>query len=55
VNDYLAARDSEWMGTIFKFLGLSVGCTARSITWSAERKNACDITYGTNANMALII
>lgn len=53
VNDYLAKRDSEWMGRIYKFLGLSVGLVLSS-GWSAEsfeqKKNAyaADITYGTN-------
>ncbi len=49
VNDYLALRDSEWMGQIFKFLGLSVGCLQNDMT-DAERKvaYAADITYGTN-------
>ena len=49
VNDYLAKRDSEWMGSIYKFLGLTVGCITAGIE-DKERKNAyqCDITYGTN-------
>jgi preprotein translocase subunit SecA len=49
VNDYLARRDSEWMGQIHRFLGLSVGCIVHGLT-DAERKQAygCDITYGTN-------
>ncbi|MCH8474346.1 MAG: preprotein translocase subunit SecA [Opitutales bacterium] len=48
VNDYLALRDSEWMGQIFNFLGLTVGCLQNSMP-AAERKKmyACDITYGT--------
>lgn len=53
VNDYLAKRDSEWMGQIFKFLGLSVGLilSGDNDFGSFERKKeayACDITYGTN-------
>ncbi len=50
VNDYLAKRDSEWMGAVFKFLGLSVGCIQNDMN-SAERREqyACDITYGTNS------
>ena len=53
VNDYLAKRDSEWMGKIFKFLGLSVGVVlsgSRSSNEFEEKKvaYACDITYGTN-------
>ena len=49
VNDYLATRDSEWMGTLYRFLGLSVGVIHNSLP-DAERKAAyaCDITYGTN-------
>jgi preprotein translocase subunit SecA len=49
VNDYLAERDSEWMGRIHRFLGLSVGVILNSMTPS-ERRAAyfCDITYGTN-------
>ncbi len=50
VNDYLARRDAEWMGIIYRFLGLTVGCIQNSMS-SAERKEqyACDITYGTNS------
>ncbi|MGI8967473.1 MAG: DEAD/DEAH box helicase, partial [Limisphaerales bacterium] len=50
VNDYLAARDSEWMGAVYKFLGLTVGCILhdQSPTERREQYN-CDITYGTNA------
>ncbi|HAS08061.1 MAG TPA: hypothetical protein DCR52_02100, partial [Actinobacteria bacterium] len=49
VNDYLAERDSEWMGRVHRFLGLSVGCI-RSQMPTAERRAAyaADITYGTN-------
>ncbi|MDR7869438.1 MAG: preprotein translocase subunit SecA [Tissierellaceae bacterium] len=49
VNDYLAKRDKEWMGKVFEFLGLSVGCIVHGIS-NAERKAAykADITYGTN-------
>ncbi len=49
VNDYLAQRDSEWMGRIYTELGLTVGCILNSMD-SEERKKmyACDITYGTN-------
>ena len=49
VNDYLASRDSEWMGAIYNFLGLSVGCIKSGMS-DADRKNAylADITYGTN-------
>jgi preprotein translocase subunit SecA len=49
VNDYLAKRDAEWMGRIYRFLGLSVGCIQNQME-DAERKAAYryDITYGTN-------
>ncbi len=49
VNDYLAKRDSEWMGQIYNFLGLSVGCILTNLTNSGRLEAyACDITYGTN-------
>ena len=49
VNDYLAKRDSEWMGKVYTFLGLSVGCVIHGIS-EEERKAAyrADVTYGTN-------
>src|SRR5712675_2404848 len=49
VNDYLAKRDSEWMGQIYKFLGMSVGVIVHELN-DAERREAyaADITYGTN-------
>jgi len=49
VNDYLARRDTEWMGTIYSFLGLSVGCILHGLD-DPERQAAyhSDITYGTN-------
>ncbi len=49
VNDYLAQRDAEWMGEIFKFLGLTVGKILNNMT-PAQRREAynCDVTYGTN-------
>jgi preprotein translocase subunit SecA len=50
VNDYLAARDSEWMGAIYKFLGLTVGCILHDQSPEVRRAQYnCDITYGTNA------
>ncbi len=50
VNDYLAARDSEWMGAIYKFLGLTVGCIVHDQPPVVRRQQYyCDITYGTNA------
>ena len=49
VNDYLAQRDAEWMGQIYEFLGLSVGCIIHGLS-DEERKAAyaADVTYGTN-------
>lgn len=49
VNEYLAGRDAEWMGSIYRFLGLTVGVNYRELT-SEEKKNAynCDIMYSTN-------
>ncbi|HLI11045.1 MAG TPA: preprotein translocase subunit SecA [Alphaproteobacteria bacterium] len=49
VNDYLAKRDSEWMGQIYRFLGLTVGCIMHGLS-DEERRSAyaADITYGTN-------
>jgi preprotein translocase subunit SecA len=50
VNDYLAARDAEWMGAVYKFLGLSVGVILHDQPPRVRREQyACDITYGTNA------
>src|SRR5438874_13285645 len=50
VNDYLAARDSEWMGAVYRFLGLTVGCILHDQTPEVRREQYnCDITYGTNA------
>ncbi|WP_069811043.1 preprotein translocase subunit SecA [Streptomyces sp. TP-A0874] len=49
VNDYLAERDSEWMGRVHRFLGLTVGCIVANMTPAQRREQyACDITYGTN-------
>jgi len=49
VNDYLAKRDSAWMGKIYNFLGLSVGCITSEMTDVERKKNYnCDVTYGTN-------
>ena len=52
VNDYLAKRDAEWMGQIYTFLGLTVGCIQHHLT-DAERRDAyaCDVTYGTNSEI----
>ncbi|MEM9681955.1 MAG: preprotein translocase subunit SecA [Pseudomonadota bacterium] len=49
VNDYLAQRDARWMGQVYEFLGLTVGCIVHDLE-ELERQNqyACDITYGTN-------
>jgi len=49
VNDYLAKRDSDWMGRIYKFLGLSVGVIVHGMEDDERREAyACDVTYGTN-------
>jgi preprotein translocase subunit SecA len=49
VNDYLAKRDAAWMGAIYKFLGLSVGCILHELSDPQRREQyACDVTYGTN-------
>ncbi len=49
VNDYLAQRDSQWMGEVFRFLGLTVGCILNGLDNDERRAAyACDITYGTN-------
>ncbi len=49
VNDYLASRDAEWMGEVYKFLGMTVGCIVHDMD-DQQRKAAyaCDVTYGTN-------
>jgi len=50
VNDYLAMRDSEWMGAVYRFLGLTVGCITHDQPSSMRREMyRCDITYGTNS------
>ncbi len=50
VNDYLAKRDSEWMGAVFKYLGLTIGCIQSQQPSQLRREQyQCDITYGTNA------
>ena len=53
VNDYLAKRDSEWMGKIYEFLGLRVGCLTDQ-TNDEDRKSvySCDVVYGTNSQFA---
>ena len=49
VNDYLASRDAEWMGRVYKFLGLSVGCNLSQMPHDEKQAAfAADITYGTN-------
>jgi preprotein translocase subunit SecA len=49
VNDYLARRDAQWMGRIYEFLGLTVGCIVHGLTDDERRAQyACDVTYGTN-------
>ena len=50
VNDYLARRDAEWMGEIYKFLGLTVGCIQHDQSPSVRKEQYdCDVTYGTNS------
>jgi preprotein translocase subunit SecA len=50
VNDYLARRDAEWMGEIYKFLGLTVGCIQHDQSPDVRKEQYdCDITYGTNS------
>src|SRR6266481_690211 len=50
VNDYLARRDAEWMGQLYNFLGLTVGCIQHDQEPNVRREQyACDITYGTNS------
>lgn len=50
VNDYLASRDSEWMGAVYRFLGLSVGCILHDQPPMVRREQyECDVTYGTNS------
>ncbi|MEG0736887.1 MAG: preprotein translocase subunit SecA, partial [Longicatena sp.] len=52
VNDYLASRDAEWMGQIYRFLGLSVGVNSRPLSPAEKRAAfACDITYTTNSEL----
>jgi preprotein translocase subunit SecA len=52
VNEYLAQRDADWMGQIYRFLGLTVGVNIREKT-NSEKKEAhnCDITYTTNSEL----
>ncbi len=50
VNDYLARRDATWMGTVYQYLGLTVGCIQNQMRPEERRAQyACDITYGTNS------
>jgi preprotein translocase subunit SecA len=50
VNDYLAQRDSDWMGSLFQFLGLTVGCIQNQMApWDRRQHYTCDVTYGTNS------
>ncbi|ESR24094.1 preprotein translocase subunit SecA [Lutibaculum baratangense] len=49
VNDYLASRDAEWMGQVYRFLGLTVGCITHGLNDDQRREAyACDVTYATN-------
>ena len=50
VNDYLARRDATWMGTVYRYLGLTVGCIQNQMRPEERRQQyACDVTYGTNS------
>ena len=52
VNEYLAHRDAEWMGEIYRFLGLTVGCNLRELSPEEKRQvYSCDITYTTNSEL----
>ncbi len=52
VNDYLARRDAEWMGTLYRFLGLTCGCVQHDQAPDVRRAQyACDITYGINSEL----
>ena len=52
VNEYLASRDAEWMGQIYRFLGLTVGVNLRDLTTSEKQQaHLCDITHTTNAEL----
>ena len=52
VNEYLAHRDAEWMGAIYRFLGLTVGCNLRELSPAQKREvYSCDITYSTNSEL----
>lgn len=54
VNEYLAKRDAEWMGKVYKFMELSVGVITNNMDEYSKRKAyACDITYGTNNEFGL--
>ena len=54
VNDYLAKRDSEWMGKVYRFLGMSVGLIIHDLDNDDRRRAyACDITYGTNTELGI--
>ena len=56
VNDYLAKRDSEWMGKVFNFLGISVGCITNDLEDIERKKNyKKDVTYATNNELVLTI
>ena len=49
VNDYLAKRDSEWMGKVFRYLGTSIGCITNDLEDIERKENySCDVTYATN-------
>src|SRR5437763_7712939 len=53
VNDYLAKRDAEWMGQIYRLLGMSVGCIVHDLDdFQRAEQYRCDVTYGTNNEFA---
>ena len=52
VNEYLASRDADWMGQVYRFLGLTVGCNLRELTPQQKKQaHLCDITYTTNSEL----
>ena len=54
VNDYLARRDSEWMGKVYRFLGLTVGLIVHGVEANdRQAAYAADVTYGTNNEFGL--
>ena len=55
VNDYLAKRDAEWMGQVYKFLGLTIGCIVHDLDDDQRKAQyACDVTYATNNELGFV-